>query len=124
MKQIIIDAIAYALQNGGATFNSQGLISETKGYMVSIIGMEERFQTIKLDTVLDYVAKNLSILKSTSNLYVGIWNDDSEWCLDVSAHILDKESALRVGIIGEQKAIYDLNTGTDISLTSPQKLEQ
>lgn len=110
-------------KNGGATFNLQGK-SPSSGYMVSLQGHEEILTKEEFQNsvnLLDYIQRKKNILKSISNIYVGVWYNEGKYYLDLSENIADKETALRLGIRRGQKAIWDIVEGDEISLPTPQR---
>lgn len=113
--QIWVDAE----KNGGATFNLQGK-SPSSGYMVSLQGheeilTEEQFQQTSVN-FSDYIERKERLLESISNLYVGVWYNKGNYYLDLSENIADKETAIRLGIRREQKAIWDIVEQEEITL--------
>lgn len=112
------------LRNGGVSLNLEGN-SPTKGYMVSLSPYENRIskeivveEAIKI--INDYIQKHRDFVQKHS-LYFGMWETDGELVLDISQNIEDKVSAVSLGMLRDQQAIYDIVNGKDINLPSRQK---
>lgn len=116
MKETIIGAYEYALKHGGASFGLNGLISEKKGYLVSLKSSEVILDTLTVDNLTKYVESKLGILNTVENVYIGVWYSEGLWYFDVSFHYMDRSLAINCGLVGEQKAIYDLENSLTISL--------
>ena len=108
MEELIKIVLQKSLVNGGFSFNFHGFIDESEGYMVSLPNMEERVEKLTTENLTEYVQKKLGIINTISNSSIGLWKVDSEWCLDVSVHVLDRATALTMGLNGKQTAIYDI----------------
>jgi hypothetical protein len=124
LQNTIIEAFQLAQQNGGVSFN-QYEINPNNGFMVAFSGREvvlniHEFTEAKL---AQYVNQNADVLQSVSNAFVGVWfnTTDNNYYLDISEHVLDKELALRSGMLRDQKAIFNLNDMTEIALPERQK---
>ena len=112
--QIWVDAE----KNGGATFNLQGK-SPNSGYMVSLQGHEEILTKEQFQISVnfsDYIERKERLLESISNLYIGVWFNEGKYYLDLSENIADRETAIRLGIRREQKAIGDIVEQEEITL--------
>lgn len=118
-KEIFTQIWVDAEKNGGATFNLQGK-SPSSGYMVSLQGHEEiltkeQFQQTSVH-FWDYIERKERLLKSISNLYVGVWYNEGLYYLDLSERFTDKELAIQMGIRREQKAIWNIVKQEEITL--------
>lgn len=91
------------------------------GYVVAINGYEQVYNVgeITQDDVNLFIEKHHSLLEKPDYFY-GIWTDDGKVYLDVSKCYSGKKIACFVGILNDQKAIYDLAKGESIFLPSPQ----
>jgi hypothetical protein len=90
--------------------------------MVSLPNCEEIFNADDLcATVLsEYIIDNADEL-SSEHSFVGLWIDNGMVYLDVSVKYDDLETACYVGIINDQKAIYDNANAVAIHLPTPQR---
>jgi hypothetical protein len=72
-------------------------------------------------TVLsEYIINNAEEL-SSENSFVGLWIDNDKAYIDVSIRYNDIETACYVGILNDQKAIYDNANAVAIHLPTPQR---
>jgi hypothetical protein len=110
------------INNGGATYNLMtNEFNPDHGYIVSIKGYEDRskFNEVSLQhKIVEYVKKNADVFIDAENheLFLGGWIDNGDLFLDVSTLIEDKDKAIRVAIVNDQKAYYDCNIGKSINL--------
>lgn len=107
-------------ENGGASHTIDGQTPPAHGYMVGILGTEERVPLSVLDAsaIIEYIGKHLDKLAYHPHLYVGTWLDEetNEVCLDLSLWEEVEKRARVLGVAGKQKAIYNLATGQSITL--------
>ena len=107
---------------GGFSYNvNTGESNPKTGYMVSLAGYEEQFYFDDFDNrdLKNYFFKH-SVQFAKEESFLGGWLTDNVVYLDVSINILDLETAIYVGIINEQVAIYDCENNKTITLPSPQ----
>lgn len=107
---------------GGMSYNiTTGQTNPKTGFMVSILGFEEKIDLDKADDqfIKDYVLRNATELWG-DNRYLGAWLDADTVILDVSVNIQDMTQACYTGIINKQKCIYDCANKVYIYLPSPQ----
>lgn len=119
----LIKFIEESLQNGGGSYNiTTGEYNPTDGYMVSMSGYEVvvNLNNFNNATIDKYIKDNIERLTDENN-FIGIWVDRGEVYLDVSTKINNLKRACYVGIINNQKAIYDNKAGIAIHLPSPQR---
>lgn len=113
--QLTSDTIA----NGGFTIALDGS-RPTDGYMVALPGYEERIPLQRLsardvaDRIYSYVIAHGRILRDPG-AHLGGWLSDGCLVLDISHVVQDKDSALVLGRLNGQEAIYALETGEEIS---------
>jgi hypothetical protein len=115
--------LSEVLKNNGGSYNiTTGESNLTDGYMVSLPNREEVFNADDLcATVLrEYIIDNADELCSDKS-FVGLWIDNGMAYLDVSVKYDDLETACYVGIINDQKAIYDNANAVAIHLPTPQR---
>jgi hypothetical protein len=115
--------LSEVLKNKGGSYNiTTGESNPTDGYMVSLPTNELVIDATDLcATVLrEYIIDNAEEL-SSENSFVGLWINDGEAYLDVSVKYNDLETACYVGIINDQKAIYDNANAVAIHLPTPQR---
>lgn len=95
------------LDNDGITYSlTSGQIPHS-GFAVSIPGHEERVPWLTPQIVADYIERNSEALKGPG-AFLGAWNNDGEWYLDVSRVVHDEELAMRLGAAWNQQAIFDV----------------
>jgi hypothetical protein len=115
--------LSEALKNNGGSYNiTTGESNPTDGYMVSLPNNELVIDANDLcATILsEYIINNADEL-SEDNAFVGLWIDNGKAYLDVSVKYDDLETACYVGIINDQKAIYDNANAVAIHLPTPQR---
>lgn len=115
--------LSEVLKNGGGSYNiTTGESNPTDGYMVSLPNNELVIDADDLcATVLtEYIINNAEELFS-ENSFVGLWIDNGKAYIDVSIRYNDIEAACYVGILNDQKAIYDNANAVAIHLPTPQR---
>lgn len=100
------------INNGGATYNVETGEQPESGYIVSVKGSE---YTIKAGedihaAVTEYVRNNAVYLLADGN-YLGGWQEDGEYVLDISRVFEDKQKAFEFAISNEQRSFYDMSEG-------------
>lgn len=117
----IIKFIAQAKQdNGGSYCLMTGYFNPTTGYMVSLEGAEQTFEHFPSDiAVQQYILNNAERL-CYHNRYLGLWYNEEKalWYMDVSVNVEDYDTAIRIGIMNSQIAIWDCAAGKEIKLAS------
>lgn len=117
----LLKFIQKTIENGGASYNPEYGTQPENGYMVSI----KDVSTISsLDLIEDEIQK--IVLSNASmflekDIYMGSWIDDGKIYIDISKNVQEIKSAIRLGMLNDQLAIYDLNNGRDIKLKARQK---
>ncbi len=115
--------LSEVLKNNGGSYNiTTGESNPTDGYMVSLPNNELVIDANDLcATVLsEYIINNAEELSSDKS-FVGLWIDNGKAYIDVSVKYDDVETACYVGIINDQKAIYDNANAVAIHLPTPQR---
>jgi hypothetical protein len=115
--------LSEVLKNNGGSYNiTTGESNPTDGYMVSLPNNELVIDANDLcATVLsEYIINNAEELSSNES-FVGLWIDNGKAYLDVSVKYNDIEAACYVGILSDQKAIYDNANVVAIHLPTPQR---
>jgi len=105
----------YIIDNGGVTLNaSKQTINKNNGYMVSIYGME--YQTKDINDVLKKIDEYIELIKDVNGVYVGVWDDNGIYYVDLSKHIIRRRDAEIYGRNNKQLAIYDLKNNDSVYL--------
>ena len=115
--------LSEVLKNNGGSYNiTTGESNPTDGYMVSLPNNELVIDANDLcATILsEYIMTNIEELCSDKS-FVGLWIDNGKAYLDVSVKYNDIETACYVGILSDQKAIYDNANAVAIHLPTPQR---
>jgi hypothetical protein len=115
--------LSEVLKNNGGSYNiTTGESNPTDGYMVSLPNREWVFNADDLCTnsLKEYIIDNAEELSSDKS-FVGLWIDNNKAYIDVSVKHDDLETACYVGIINDQKAIYDNANAVAIHLPTPQR---
>jgi hypothetical protein len=115
--------LSEVLKNNGGSYNiTTGESNPTDGYMVSLPNREWVFNADDLCTnsLKEYIIDNAEELSSDKS-FVGLWIDNNKAYIDVSVKYDDLETACYVGIINDQKAIYDNANAVAIHLPTPQR---
>lgn len=115
--------LSEVLKNNGGSYNiTTGESNPTDGYMVSLPNNELAIDANDLcaNVLREYIIDNADDLYS-ENSFVGLWIDNGNAYLDVSVKYNDLETACYVGILSDQKAIYDNANAVAIHLPTPQR---
>lgn len=116
------DAVITAEKNGGVSYNlHHGYINPETGYMVSLAGRERQSPSLTYHNVLGYVNDNLEAFEPTT--FLGLWQEEGTWIMDVSLCIPTLATALRVAEANGQRAIYDNANKKSIYL-NPNRMEE
>lgn len=115
--------LSEVLRNNGGSYNiTTGESNPTDGYMVSLPNHELVIDANDLCTnvLREYIIDNAEELSSNES-FVGLWIDNGNAYLDVSTKYNDLETACYIGILSDQKAIYDNANAVAIHLPTPQR---
>lgn len=115
--------LSEVLKNNGGSYNiTTGEYNPTDGYMVSVPNNELVINADDLcATVLsEYIINNADELSSGES-FVGLWIDKGKAYIDVSVKYTDLEEACYIGILSNQKAIYDNANAVAIHLPTAQR---
>jgi GTPase SAR1 family protein len=101
-------------ENGGLSVRLTNGSEPIKGFMVSRKGMgaienaKDFYDPTKGKKILsDYMKKHKNEL-STGEDYLGVWHEGDKVYLDVSANIMDRETAVVMGQENDQISIWDV----------------
>ena len=120
-KSNLLKVLNLVALSGGATYNlNTGETNPDHGYVVAIKGHELRTKILDQETLGTYVKENAYLL-SKDNIYLGIWRDGNDYCIDCTQTIEDIEQAIEAGILNEQLAIWDSANKNEIRLPEPQR---
>ena len=100
---------ANTLANNGATI-SLNTLNPGMGFFVSIKGheMKRSIKNFTLDVLKNYIELHTDQLALEEN-FLGSWIEDGEVYLDISRHTFDERSAMILGRLNKQKAIYSIH---------------
>jgi len=111
------------IQNNGFSYNiNTGEFNPDYGYFVSIQGFEATFDLSEFEdkNLKQYIYGNCEQL-ADHDKWLGGWVENDKVYLDVSlkTNLLDR--AIYLGILNNQKAIYDAYQNKVINIPSPQR---
>ena len=115
--------LSEVLKNNGGSYNiTTGESNPTDGYMVSLPNNELVIDADDLCATMlsEYIIGNAEELSSDKS-FVGLWIDNGKAYIDVSVKYDDIETACYVGILNDQKAIYDNANAVAIHLPTAQR---
>jgi hypothetical protein len=116
--------LSEALKNNGGSYNiTTGEYNPTDGYMVSLPNNElvvDVRDLLETDVLSAYIINNANEFSSDKS-FVGLWIDNGKAYLDVSIKYNDLEEACYIGILSNQKAIYDNANAVAIHLPTAQR---
>ena len=115
--------LSEVLKNNGGSYNiATGESNPTDGYMVSLPNNELVIDADDLCATMlsEYIIGNAEELSSDKS-FVGLWIDNGKAYIDVSVKYDDLETACYVGILNDQKAIYDNANVVAIHLPTAQR---
>lgn len=118
----ITEFIKESHKNQGSSYNLvTGELNPNSGYMCSLSGHEATFDNLSEDVVRHYIMSKAEVIYEDENLFIGSWYNpnDQKWYLDISEKRTDLETTIFVGILGGQKAIYDLKRNESVELPTP-----
>jgi hypothetical protein len=103
----IVEFIATALEEGGATFDPFfGKEMPGKGYMVSI-GCESVCEQLTIKSVIEAIKEQQSDVLLSGG-FIGAWKYDDDWIIDTSIHVDNFYVAKIIAKVHNQRAIYDI----------------
>lgn len=105
------------VKKGGATLTHE--LKETKikkGYFVSLLGYEKKFDCEDAKNINDYVVNLQSKIEDKKGYFIGLWVYKREVYVDISINILDKAEALEIGKKNKQISIYNIEKGNTIDI--------
>jgi hypothetical protein len=114
----IIDSF---ITNKGYNYDKQGRVKKYKsGYMVALKDWEKIIQNKDLilnDLVLDIESKLKDLEnKKIRGLVIGFWREDDLIYIDLSLRVANKKTAIALGKINKQLAIWDNKNQKAIAL--------
>ena len=115
--------LSEALKNNGGSYNiTTGEHNPADGYMVSVPNNELVIDADDLCATMlsEYIINNANEFSSDKS-FVGLWIDNGKAYLDVSIKYNDLEEACYIGILSDQKAIYDNANAVAIHLPTAQR---
>ena len=116
--------LSEALKNNGGSYNiTTGEHNPADGYMVSVPNNElvvDVRDLLETDVLSAYIINNANEFSSDKS-FVGLWIDNGKAYLDVSIKYNDLEEACYIGILSDQKAIYDNANAVAIHLPTAQR---
>lgn len=109
--------IKEVIKKRGATLTHDLEVTKIKkGYFVSLLGFEKKFDCEDIKNINDYILKLQKKIENKEDYFIGLWIYKREIYVDISINILDKAEALEFGKKNKQLAIYEVLTGANISL--------
>jgi len=111
--------------DGGFSIQVASGLIPSSGYMVSIQGCEEVYNTedVTDDTIPGYITRHVKQLL-LPGAYLGAWLDGWEVYLDISVNVDSLEDALDLAHNNSQLAIYDISSGESIYLAEVKSAQQ
>lgn len=127
----LFNFIEQTIKNGGSSYNPEYGIQPQRGYMVSIkdaikIRLNIRLKDSEKEKVIgkavhDALINYGSLLVESDN-FLGSWiSDDNYLYIDIAKNVQDIGDAIRIGMINNQLAIYDISNDKEIKLKSMQR---
>lgn len=111
------------IQNNGFSYNiNTGEFNPDYGYFVSIQGFEATFDLSEFEdkNLKQYIMGNSEQL-ADHDRWLGGWVDDGKVYLDVSLKTEFLERAVYLGILNNQRSVYDAYKSKVINIPSPQR---
>lgn len=111
--KVLLALAAIAMANkDGFTVNAANLQPVTSGFAVAVADTQDSFSLEGLVNVVKYVSKHPAI-----NAYGGWYNtDNNKYYFDATIIVDDLDTAIELGRMHRQIAIYDLTNGLPIEL--------
>lgn len=127
----IFNFINQTITKGGSSYNPEYGIVPESGYMVSIkdaikVKLDLRLKDSEQEKVIGKAAHDaLTIhggLLVESDNFLGSWiSDDGYLYIDIAKNVQDLRDAIRIGMLNDQLAIYDIIKDKEIKLPTRQK---
>lgn len=114
---------AKTIADNGTSYNVvTNQFGTDKGFMVSLPNRELKvsIELFNPQIIQNFVNSNIELLNNKDN-FLGTWIDNDYVYLDVSRCYKDIDTAIRVGMLSDQLAIYDNENKTVINLPKRQK---
>lgn len=115
------DVRDYSLAHGGGTFKADTLtrVEPRSGYAVGIRGGESIEADFPQVIVYDILRVRRRVM-DRGGRYLGTWVDGGTFYTDPIAIIEDKDEAVSLAFINDQRAIYSFATGEVIPVRYPE----
>lgn len=113
---------AKTITNNGTSYNVlTNQFGTDKGFMVSLPNRELRvpIELFNPQIIQNFINSNIELLNNKDN-FLGTWVDNGYVYLDVSKCYKDIDTAIRIGMLSDQLAIYDNANQTVINLPKRQ----
>lgn len=112
-QKLFATLLSIAASNpNGCTVNARTLEPITSGYAVAVKETQNSFGSEGLMRVINYARQNKSV-----NAFGGWYDSESgRYYFDATIIIEDKETAVKIGKLNKQLAIFDLNNMEEIRL--------
>jgi hypothetical protein len=127
----IFNFIEQTIKNGGSSYNPEYGIQPKSGYMVSIkdaikvklnIRLKDSEQEKVIAKAVHEALTNYGSLLVESDNFLGSWiSDDNYLYIDISKNVQGIRQAIKIGMLNEQLAIYDISNDKEIKLKSMQR---
>jgi len=122
MKNVINLKMIKAMQSknfAGLTINPKTGEQPKTGFAVSLYGFEQTFTKVNVKTVKQYINDNKEFF--AKNLFLGVWIENNNFVFDVTEIIYDLETAIKVGMLSDQRYIHSFDKDKSIKLPLRQK---
>lgn len=126
----LFNFIEQTIKNGGSSYNPEYGIQPKSGYMVSIkdaikirlnITLKDSEKEKVIGKAVHEALTNYGSLLVESDNFLGSWiSDDNHIYIDIAKNVQDIGDAIRIGMINNQLAIYDISNDKEIKLKSMQ----
>jgi len=132
-------AVALCMLNNGGTFETfsvaaqNGAISAEPammdtGYYVSVMpdafklgdGDYKQLPTILTADILARAVYHFQRQLSQPNTYLGVWRNGSNWYIEPSVHVTNRQDALMLAAECNQLAIWDIAKCSEIAVSKPK----
>lgn len=111
------ELFAAATRDGGFTYDTHSHTHPCAGYAFSQAPENERrLSALSARAIRAYARDNARAL-SAPGAHLGAWHENGTWYLDVSVVHDDMAAAVARACAAAQKALYDLSTGSTITLS-------
>lgn len=115
------------VNDGGYTWSPYEDGEPDSGYMVSLNGYEQTYRLNDFRLIGDGMVTvwasraDVQAAINVHGTWFGAWVDGDTVYLDVSEHVTDRETALRLGAERDQLAVWDVAAGKEIRVTGPSR---